>query len=50
MFQSCGFEVLSTHAMGGGRRARLIAKLSGARLRHLFIGQMTVVARKTEGA
>jgi 2-polyprenyl-3-methyl-5-hydroxy-6-metoxy-1,4-benzoquinol methylase len=49
MFQSCGFEVLSTGPLREpGPRAKLIAKLSRGRLEHLFIGQIVVVGKKTE--
>jgi 2-polyprenyl-3-methyl-5-hydroxy-6-metoxy-1,4-benzoquinol methylase len=49
MFQSCGFEVLSTEPLRQpGPRAKLIAKLSGGRLEHLFVSQIVVVGKKTE--
>ena len=49
MFQSCGFEVISTEPLRRpGPRAKLIAKLSCGRLEHLFTSQIVVIAKKTE--
>ena len=48
MFQTCGFEVLSTEPLRApGQAAKLIAKLSGGRLEHLFISQIVLVGKKT---
>jgi 2-polyprenyl-3-methyl-5-hydroxy-6-metoxy-1,4-benzoquinol methylase len=48
LFGSCGFEVLSTEPLRRpGRRAKLIGKLSGGRLEHLFISQIVVISKKT---
>ena len=50
MFKTCGFEVLSTEPLRApGQAAKLIARLSGGRLEHLFVGQIVVVGKKTGG-
>jgi 2-polyprenyl-3-methyl-5-hydroxy-6-metoxy-1,4-benzoquinol methylase len=49
MFQSCGFEILSIEPLREpGPRAKLITKLSGGRLEHLFISQIVLVGKKTQ--
>ena len=46
MFQSCGFDVLSTEPLRQlGSKAGLISKLSGGRAEHLFVSQIVVIGK-----
>jgi 2-polyprenyl-3-methyl-5-hydroxy-6-metoxy-1,4-benzoquinol methylase len=46
MFRDCEFEVLSVEPLRKpGSKARLISRLSGGRLEHLFISQIIMIAR-----
>jgi 2-polyprenyl-3-methyl-5-hydroxy-6-metoxy-1,4-benzoquinol methylase len=47
MFRNCGFEVLSTEPLREpGPGGKLLSRLSGGRLEHLFFSQIVVVGKK----